>query len=147
MVSPAYLFGEISKALADFPQVELERIDWSMGKQPKDTGVKGAAPNPTTPTPAAGGAPASGRTGDPDYELATISAQVVGARRADLRSITNMTNQFVDALRKRPGVEVTNIHLPFDLGLQTKLSGDIGSERTIAEDASFTVTIGRKLGR
>ncbi len=58
-----------------------------------------------------------------------------------------MTNQFLDALRKGTKLEVSNIHMPFDLGLENKLSGDIGSERTIAEDARFTVTIARKLGK
>ena len=143
--TPAYLFGEISKALAAFPQVEIIEIDWRVDKQPTESVAKGAAAKAGAIVPAASGAPGA-EAADASYELATISAQVVGARRTDLRAITEMTNQFIDALRKRPGLEITNIHMPFDLGLQTKLSGDIGSERTIAEDARFTVTIARKLG-
>ena len=146
-VSPANLYGEISKTLAEFPQVELTRIDWSVGKPPRDSGAKTAAPKSATPGPAPAGAPAGGPATDSDYEIAAISAQVVGARRADLRAITDTTNQFIGALRKRPGLEITNIHMPFDLDLENQLSGDIGSERGVAEDANFAVTIARKLGK
>ncbi len=145
--TPAYLFAEISKALADFPQVEIASIDWRAGREQKDAVTKAAAPKAGTPAPAPPNAPATATAASAGYELATVSAQVVGARRTDLRSITNMTNQFIDALGKRPGLEVTDIRMPFDLGLATKLAGDIGSERTIAEDAQFTVIIGRKLGK
>ena len=146
--TPANLFLEISKRLADFPQIEIERIDWQAGKPPKDTGTKSTASKADAVAEAAPAtAPANGAASNPDYELAAISARVVGARRTDLRAITNMTNQFLDALRKGTKLEVSNIHMPFDLGLENKLSGDIGSERTIAEDARFTVTIARKLGK
>jgi len=141
--TPAFLFAEISNALADFPQVEITDIDWRVGK--KDAGAKAAAPKAAALEAAAPNTPAAAT--DTNYELAAVTAQVMGARRTDLRSITNMTNQFIDALRKRPGLEIMNIHMPFDLGLETKLSGDIGSERAIAEDAQFTVTVGRKLGK
>ncbi len=140
--TPAYLFGEISKALAGFPQVEIERIKWHIGKPPTEAGRKGAAPKPAAP--AAAGAPA---TTDPGYALAEISARVVGARRADLRSITDMVSQFVAALKKNPQLEVSGVKMPFAVAAGDTLAGDIGSERAIAEDAAFSVTVGRKLGR
>jgi hypothetical protein len=144
--SPAYLFTEISKTLAGFPQVELERIDWRVGKPPQETGAKGAAPKPAAPAPAASGAPAAAPAADLGYQLATVSARVVGARRADLRSITDMTNQFVAALKKVPNLEILGVRMPFDIATDDTLAGNIGSERAIAEDAQFTVTVGRKLG-
>jgi hypothetical protein len=144
--SPAYLFAEISKALAGFAQVEIERIEWRVGKPPQESGATGAASKSAAPSPAAAGAPAAAPAADLGYQLATVSARVVGARRADLRSITDMTNQFIAALKKIPQLEILGVHMPFDVTSEDALKGDIGSERAIAEDARFAVTIGRKLG-
>ena len=144
--TPAYLFGEISKTLAGFPQVELESIDWRVGKPPQEGGGKAAAAPPAAPTPPAAGAPAAAPAVDLGYQFATVTARVVGARRSDVRSITDMASQFVAALRKVPRLEVLGAHMPFDVTSDNTLAGSIGSERTIAEDARFTVTVGRKLG-
>ena len=104
--SPAYLFAEISKALAGFPQVEIERIEWRVGKPPQESGAKAAASKAAAPAPAAAGAPAAAPAADLGYELATVSARVVGARRADVRSITDMASQFIAALKKIPQLEI-----------------------------------------
>ncbi len=141
--SPAYLFAQISKVLAGFPQVEIERIDWRVGKPPQESGARGAAPK----APAASGEPAAASAIDLGYELAVVSARVVGARRADLRSITDMTSQFIAALKTSPRLEIIGVDMPFDVAADDTLKGDIGSQRAIAEDARFTVTIGRRLGR
>ena len=71
---------------------------------------------------------------------------MVGARRSDVRSITDMASQFMAALRKVPHLEIMNVHMPFDVTSEDTLAGNIGSERAIAEDARFSFTIGRKLG-
>ncbi|MBE0616265.1 MAG: hypothetical protein IH604_21565 [Burkholderiales bacterium] len=139
--TPADLYTEISKALADFPQVEIESIQWRIGKPPAEIAPKGGAPRAA----AASAAPPSGV--DLGYALAEVSAQVVGARRVDLRAITEMANQFIANLRKNPQLEVTGVSLPFALTSADTLSGDIGSERAIAENAAFSFTVGRKLGR
>jgi hypothetical protein len=139
--SPAFLFAEISRALAGFPQVEIERIEWRIGKPAPESGTKAAATKPAAPA-AAAGAPAA----DLGYELATVSARVVGARRADIRSITEMASQFIAALKKVPRLEIFNANMPFDVTEEDTLKGDIGPERAIAEDARFAVTIGRRLG-
>jgi len=142
---PAYLLLEISKVLAAFPQVEIDRIDWNVGKMAQDrTGAKAAAPKAVAATPPAAGMPAAVDMG---YEMATISARVVGARRADVRAITDMATQFIEAFRKGPRLEISGIDMPFDVTADDTFKGDIGSERAIAEDARFAVTIGRKLGK
>jgi len=133
--TPADLFAEISKALAGIAQVEIERIQWRVHKPPAQTGLTGA------PKPAAPGA------ADPGYALAVVSAQVVGARRVDLRSITDTASQFIATLKKNPQLEIMDVHMPFAITAEDTLAGDIGSERAIAEDADFGVTVGRKLGR
>ena len=142
--TPAYLYTEISKALAGFPQVEIERIQWSVGKMPVDTGAKTDLKKAAEEAPPAAAAPAAADLG---YQLATVSARVVGARRVDLRSITDMAGQFIAALKRNPQLEVRMVHMPFAVTAQDTLAGDIGSERAIAEDASFSFTVGRKLGR
>jgi len=139
--APAYLYAEISKALAGFPQVEIARIQWSVGKLPAETGPKGAAAAPVTA--AAGASPAA----DPGYQLATVSARVVGARRVDLRAITDMAGQFIATLKQNPQLEIVGVNMPFAITSKDTLAGDIGSERAIAEDASFSFTVGRRLGR
>ncbi len=142
--SPAYLFGEISKTLGSFPQVELERIEWRVGKPPQQGGAKGAASKPAAP--AAEGTPAAARAADAGYELAIVSAQVVGALRSDVRSITDMASQFIAALKKVPHLEIMNVSMPFDVTAEDTLAGNIGSERAKAEDAHFSFIVGRKLG-
>jgi len=142
--TPAYLLVEISKILAEFPQVEIERIEWRVGKPAPEAASKGSAPKPPAPVPAAGAAPPA--AGDPGYQLANISARVVGARRSDVRSITDMASQFAAAMKKVPRMEVMNLRMPFDVTAEDSLSGSIGSERAIADDARFSFTLGRKLG-
>jgi len=142
--TPGYLYAEISKTLAGFPQVEIERIDWRIGKPPAEISAKAAAPRAPAPTPT-DGAPAAAV--DAGYALAVVSARVVGARRADLRSITDMAGQFIAALRKNPQLQVWGIHMPFAITAEDTLAGEIGSDRAIAEDAAFGLTVGRVLGR
>ena len=145
--TPAVLFVEISKALAGFAQVEIERIQWRVGKPQAETGPKGAAPKPGVPAaaPATAGAPAA--AADPGYQLATVSARVVGARRVDLRAISDMAGQFISALKKNPQLEISDVKMPFAITAGDTLAGDIGSERAIAEDAAFSFTVARKLAR
>jgi hypothetical protein len=127
--SPGELLADISKALDGFPQVEIERIRWSIDKPPEGAIPKGEA------------AAARG------YARAVVSAQVIGERRVDLRAITNMAAQFIATLKKNPRLVITEVNMPFATTAGDTLTGDIGSERTIAEDAGFSVTVGRKLGR
>ena len=142
--SPAYLLLETSKVLAAFPQVEIDRIEWHVGKQGREAAAgKDAAPKAVAPAPSAAAVPAV----DLGYELATVYARVVGARRADVRSITEMASRFIDAFKKVPRLEISGVNMPFDVDSDDTLKGDIGSERAIAEDARFNVTVGRKLGR
>jgi hypothetical protein len=142
--SPIYLFAEISRALANFPQVEIERIQWRVGKPPVEIAPKGAAPKAAAPAVPAG-APAG--AADQSYALAIVSARVVGARRVDLRAISEMAGQFIATLKKNPQLEIMDVHMPFAITAEDTLAGDIGSERAIAEDAAFSFTVGRKLGK
>ena len=104
-----------------------------------DSPLSGKAPAPKAATPA----PAV----DFGYELATVSARVVGARRADVRAITDMASQFIDTFKRGPHLETSQVTMPFDVAAEDTLKGNIGSERAAAEDANFSVTVGRRLGK
>lgn len=139
--TPTDLYMEISKALAAFPQVEIARIQWSVDNSAKGTGAaKAGGPG----RGASAGAPAAAV--DLGYELAVVSARVVGARRVDLRAITDMADQFIATLKKNPRLTIKDVSMPFAITTADTLAGDIGSERAIAEDAAFSFTVGRKLG-
>ena len=136
--TPADMYVEISQALAGFAQVEIERIQWNV-----DNSAAGAA---KAKAPGAAAAAAAAGAPDPGYALATVSARVIGARRVDLRAITEMAAQFIGALRRRPRLEIREVNMPFAVTAKDTLAGDIGSERAIAEDAAFSFTVARKLG-
>ena len=131
------MFGELSQALAASPQIELEKIDWHVGVPPRRTGA------PSGP-PGAAAAPAAAE-GDRDYQVVEISGRVNVAQASDYRNITLLVDQFVQALRHRPGFEVLSTRLPFDLAAEKSVSGDIGDDRA-AEVPRFTVLAAKRLG-
>jgi hypothetical protein len=134
-VSPEPLLAEVSQALQLSPRIELDSIRWERSDSPPAApGVAGkAAPPPPGVAQQAG-----------PYEAATITGRVLAARASEYRNITNLVNEFIANLKRRPGVEVVGSRLPFDLGSQTSLSGDIGTERN--DVPTFTVTIVRRVG-
>jgi hypothetical protein len=125
------MFSEVSTALAATPQIELEKLDWRVGV-PASQASRAPAP-----------APASPQSGD--YQIVEISGRVNVVQASDYRNITLLVNQFVEALRKRPGVEIISTQLPFDLNAEKSLSGDIGTARA-EEVPRFTVTAAKRLG-
>jgi hypothetical protein len=145
---PDRLIAEVSRAVDGSPRIEVDRIQWSLTANPKDrikdagaarpaAGGAQAAPAPPGATP---GAPADGL-----YEVAELTGTVMGVKASDYRSVNLTINEFLDALRKRPGVEVLQAKMPFEAGSQTRLSGDIGTEAT-APVPKFTVTVARRIG-
>jgi hypothetical protein len=66
-------------------------------------------------------------------------------KASDYRAINLTINDFLEALRKRPGLEVIQAKLPFEVGSQTRLSGDIGTEASTTVP-QFTVTVARRIG-
>ena len=65
---------------------------------------------------------------------------------SDYRGIQLLVSQFVDQLRKRPGVEVFGVKMPFEANSRTQLSGDIGTERA-GDVPRFTVAVGRRIAQ
>jgi hypothetical protein len=127
---------EVSHALAAVPQIDVERIDWDIAPLKRPAG-RDAAKTPAQPAPAADAA-------EPPVQLVEISGRLLVQQASDYRNISTVINQFVDALRSRPGVEVVSTRLPFDLAAEKSISGDIGAARSV-EVPRFSVIISRRL--
>ena len=143
--SPDRLIAEVSRAVDVSPKIDIDRIHWSLSVNPKeklkDAGAAratgGAAPTqPATGKPAPGGAIL--------YEVVEIGGRVMGVKTSDYRSITLTVNEFLDALRARPGVEVLQAKMPFEIGSQTRLSGDIGAEAA-STVPQFSAVVARRV--
>jgi hypothetical protein len=147
--SPDRLFAEISAALSAAPQVEIDRLDWGVSNNPRSlpNAAAAAAPPRSPPTSLppvpAGGAPQP--AADAHFEVIQISAHVTGVKGSDYRGIKAVTDPFVEALRQRPGVAITDTQMPFDFIGDRAISGGAGEDRS-DEEPRFTVTIGRRIG-
>jgi hypothetical protein len=147
--APDRLIVDVSRAVDASPKIEVDRIHWTLALNPKDRIKDAAAARPPAggtqpaPTPAAG---APGATGDGLHEVAELNGKVMGIRASDYRSINLAITEFVDVLRKRPGVEVLQVKMPFEVGSQTRLSGDIGAEAPTTVP-QFSVTVARRIGK
>ncbi|MGA8055949.1 MAG: hypothetical protein WCA12_19175, partial [Burkholderiales bacterium] len=123
---PEAMLAEVSQALQASPRIELEGVKWER--------VEALPAGSTTSRKLAGGGP---------FELVQLTGHVLAARASEYRNITTLVNEFIESLRRQPGLEVVGSRLPFDVGSQTSLSGDIGTER--AELPTFTVTVARRI--
>lgn len=140
--APDKLLEELSAVLAESPAVQLEKLRWEQGV----TASK-YRPAVTEAAPAAGSQRAAnvpGADSGPTYEVIEVSARITAIAANDYRGVANVVNDFVDRLRNRPGVEVLSRKLPFDIGSETSLSGDVGTA-TSNEAPSFQVVLGRRL--
>jgi hypothetical protein len=146
--APDRLIADVSRAIDASPKIELERMQWTLSVNPKDR-IKdaGAARVPGGAAQAAPAAPpvGPGSSGAGLYEVAELTGKVMGVKGSDYRAINSTINDFLEALRKRPGLEMLQARMPFETGSQTRLSGDIGTEATAAVP-QFTVTVARRIG-
>jgi hypothetical protein len=137
--SPARMFVEISEAVAALPQIEIDRIDWEFG-----TGMKTPAGREASKAPS-GQAQAQAASTEFQTQTAEISGKLVVQQASDFRAVTALVNQFTEALRRRPGTEVTRTQLPFDINAEKSLAGDIGAARRV-EVPQFSVVVRKRQG-
>lgn len=123
---------DVSHALAAVPQIDVDRIEWDLAAS-KRPGARDAAKS----------AP-QGAESAPRVQTVEIGGRLLVQQASDYRNISMVINQFVEALRSRPGVEVVSAKLPFDLTAEKSLSGDIGASRSF-EVPRFTVVIRRRV--
>ena len=136
---PTRLLADMSRALNASPKVEIEQLQWEntlgLKKFKPAAGAPGAAATPTV---------IPGLGGEPRYEVVEISARVLATRANDYRNTMQIVNEFIDELRKQPGIEVVSTELPFDIGSQKSLTGDIGVEQR-SEEPRFKVVVARRV--
>jgi hypothetical protein len=126
--SPENAFVHVSRVLGQFPQFELDRLDFSVGKPDARDNVPGAKPDMSTQ----------------NAVRLEISGRVNATQRNDYRGITAQVQQFAGALGAS-GYELVRTQLPFDVTSQGTLTGDIGSATETGEAPRFTVVLARKL--
>lgn len=142
-VSPTNLFVDVSQALTALPQIEIDRIDWEVGGTKAADAAKASAARPTAaPAPQA---PAPGQAPEAPVQVAEISGRLIVPQASDYRAVAALVTQFTDALRARPGTELTRTQLPFDINAEKSLSGDIGAARR-EEVPQFSVAITKRRG-
>jgi len=139
---PEWLIGDVSAALDASPRIEVDKLQWELTATPR--AAKADRPqgsSPAAPAPAAPGKAAAG----PLFEVIQIDGKVTAVKASDYKAITALVNEFIGSLGKRPGVEVIQTKMPFELGSTGRLSGDIGTE-TGAAVPRFTLTVAKKTG-
>src|SRR6266446_6109778 len=134
--SPGNLLVEISEAVTALPQIEIDRIDWGIG-------AKTSAGR--EPAKAAPSAPAEPANAEFQVQTAEISGKLILPQASDYRAVTALVNEFTEALRRRPGTEVTRAQLPFDMNAEKSISGDFGAARN-EEVPRFSVTLSKRRG-
>jgi hypothetical protein len=132
---PEQAFVHVSRVLQDFPQVELDGINWSVGK-PLGPALRpgGAAPFPGAAKPDPGGDSAV---------IMELTGRVNATQRDNYRGITAQVQRFAGALASS-GYEVLATKLPFDITSEGTLTGDIGGADS-GEAPRFTITLARRL--
>lgn len=131
-VRPERALALVSQALQTSPRVELESLRWERLD--------------ALPPAAAGAGSAAGAAklaGPGPFEVVELAGQVPTARASEYRGLSALVNDFIAALKRQSGVEVIGSRLPFDVGPQTSLTGDIAADR--GDVPAFGVTIARKV--
>lgn len=141
--APEPAFAYVSKALEQFPQIELDMLDWRIGKSespPKDA-ARPVAPAPVGAAEAAGAAkPVSDLS-----QFVVLGGRVNATQRSDYRSITAQVQRFAEALLADGAWHIVRTQLPFDVTSEGTLSGDIGQTES-GELPRFEIAIARRLG-
>jgi hypothetical protein len=140
--SPGNMLGEISQAVTSLPQIEIDRIDWEVVGAKASAGGEASKAQTGRPAPVD---PAQAVAAEIPVQTAEISGRLIVPQASDYRAVTALVSQFTDALRARPGTEVTRTQLPFDINAEKSLSGDIGAARR-DEVPQFSVAVTRRRG-
>ncbi len=141
---PGPAFAYVSRALEQFPQLELDQLVWKIDHAGAAAKKPPADPSVAIPAGAPASATAKPQGGSDLAQVMEISGHVNATQRSDYRSITAQVQKFADALQVDRSYEVVRTQLPFDTTSAGTLSGDIGSSEG-NETPRFTVTLSRRL--
>jgi hypothetical protein len=123
----------VSRVLARFPQIELDGLNWSIGRRQETRKPAAAA--------ATAGTAAEGRSDQ--AVLIEISGRVRATQRNDYRGITAQVQSFAGALAES-GYALERTQLPFDITSEGTLTGDIGGADS-GEAPRFTIVLAWRL--
>jgi hypothetical protein len=126
--SPEPALVHVSQVLADFPQMELDALNWSVGRPGEKDKLKAEKPVAVLD----------------EAVIVEISGRVNATQRNDYRAITGQVQRFAAALAGS-GYQLLRTQLPFDVTSEGTLSGDIGTGPDTGEAPRFTITIARRL--
>jgi hypothetical protein len=130
--SPDAAFAHVSRVLGQFPQMEVDGVNWRVGRLGELREPKPAAPSQAKPA-----APGDAAV------LVEVSGRVNATQRNDYRGITAQVQRFAEALASS-GYELARTQLPFDITSEGTLTGDIGATDS-NEAPRFTVLLARRL--
>jgi hypothetical protein len=139
---PERLIGDLSAALDASPRIEVDKLQWELTANPR--AARADRPQGSSPAAPVRAAPDKAAAG-PLFEVVQIDGKVTAVKASDYKAITALVNEFIERLGKRPGVEVIQTKMPFELGSTGRLSGDIGNE-TGAAVPRFSLTVTKKTG-
>ena len=125
---PEAAFIHVSRVLEQFPQVELDAINWRTGRpgEPENRASPATAPRA-------------------DQGLVfEVSGRVNATQRNDYRGITAQVQAFAHALASGR-YQLARTQLPFDVTSEGTLTGDIGGRGESGEAPRFTITLTRPL--
>ncbi len=131
--SPRGALLYVSRVLNDFPQIELDSLQWRLERPEERAPAK--PPAGTAPAVAAGEV----------AQVLELSGRVGAMRRSDYRAITAELQRFASALRADPAYRVVRTQLPFDVTSEGTLSGDIGTAAETGEAPRFTIVLARNV--
>jgi hypothetical protein len=120
----------VSRVLERFPQMELDAVQWSVGRPGERGQVEARTPG--------AGAPRS----DQAVQI-ELSGRVNATQRGDYRGITAQVQALASALASN-GYQLLRTQLPFDITSEGTLTGDIGG-RDSSEAPRFTIILARSL--
>jgi hypothetical protein len=128
---PFDLFVAVSRALDVFPEIEVEKIEWSAGEQAEAMTRDRARPGASPQSP----------DGQPQGGMAVIHAMLPAAMRADHRAMLGRINGFAAALRQAK-LDATVQRLPFDIESGKSLKGG-GEEQGRSDPPRFVLHVAR----
>jgi hypothetical protein len=133
----------VSSALADLPEVRIDRIDWRVSDRP-DASPDGLSSG--TPAVPQAGPQAAAPNSQPVlglqsgiYQLAVIEGEI--APFTGYRNALASVNRLIAALQANPGVRVQPVTLPLDVSPKAVLQGKSDGADNPTADFSVKMTV------
>ena len=121
----------VSRVLAQFPQMQVDMVNWRVGKAEERRDGKPTAPAAKPDTQA------------DEAVVIEITGRVNATQRNDYRGITAQVQAFASALAGS-GYSLMRTQLPFDVTSEGTLTGDMGGADS-GEAPRFTIVLARRL--